>query len=102
MGRGGRGRPGRGGPPPPAPADEIAAADQRADKPAAFQPPGWLPQFFTLHERRWRLFWRDRAQFALQLALLFGFPCLVVIFAWDGLPQIQNLTGTGNAVQQLL
>ena len=34
-------------------------------------------------QRRWRLFLRDRGQLALQFALLFGFPCLVVIFAWD-------------------
>ncbi len=67
-----------------------------------FQRPTVLDQFATLLGRRWRIFLRDRAQLALQLALLFGFPCLVVIFAWDGLPQIQNLTGTGNAVQQLL
>lgn len=49
------------------------------------------------------MFLRDRGQIALQLALLFGFPCLVVIFAWGGLPQIQNLTGiSSNALQQLL
>lgn len=67
-----------------------------------FQRPHRVSQFLTLTGRRWRLFARDRGQLALQLALLFGFPCLVVIFAWDGLPQIQNLTGSGNAVQQLL
>src|SRR5205814_2091384 len=34
---------------------------------------------------------------------LFGFPFLVVIFAWRGLPQIQNLTGiSSNAIQELL
>ena len=48
-------------------------------------------------------FLRNRGQLALQLALLFGFPCLVVIFAWGGLPQIQNLSGhPSNALQQLL
>jgi ABC-type multidrug transport system ATPase subunit len=74
-------------------------------KPAAmpeFQRPPWMEQFVTLLTRRWRLLLRDRGQCALQAALLFGFPCLVVIFAWDGLPQIQNLTSTGNALQQLL
>ena len=43
-------------------------------------------------------------QMLLQLALLFGFPCLVVIFAWDGLPQIKNFTSAPaqNALQQVL
>jgi len=56
-----------------------------------FAPPSFLTQFFTLLSRRWVVFLRDRAQLFLQLALLFGFPCLVAIFAWDGLPEIQNL-----------
>ncbi len=34
--------------------------------------------------------------------MLFGFPILVVIFAWDGLPQIQNLTASSSALQQLV
>jgi ABC-type multidrug transport system ATPase subunit len=72
-------------------------------EPAEFQRPGSFAQFLTLLHRRWRLFLRDRAQIVLQLALLFGFPCLVVIFAWDGLPQIQNLTAnSSNAVERIL
>ena len=49
-----------------------------------------LTQFAVLLARRWKLFFRDRGQLALQVALLFGFPILVVIFALDGLPQIKN------------
>ncbi len=72
-------------------------------KPVTFLAPGLFAQFLTLLRRRWILFFRNRGQLALQLALLFGFPCLVVVFAWSGLPQIQNLIGTpSNAVQQLL
>jgi ABC-type multidrug transport system ATPase subunit len=69
-----------------------------------FRHPAWFTQFLVLLTRQRRLLLRDRPQLLLQLALLFGFPCLVVIFAWDGLPQIQNLAGPGsqNAVQQLL
>jgi ABC transport system ATP-binding/permease protein len=68
-----------------------------------FRRPDFLSQFFTLLQRRWTMFFRNRGQIALQLALLFGFPCLVVIFAWGGLPQIQNLTAnSSNALQQLL
>ena len=69
-----------------------------------FVGPTFFAQFATLLARRWKLFLRDRGQLGLQLALLFGFPFLVVIFALDGLPQIQNLTSnlSANAVQQML
>jgi len=65
--------------------------------------PGPISQFGTLLARRWRLFFRDRGQLFLHLALILGFPCLVVIFAWDGLPNIRNLEmglTTLNPVQQ--
>ncbi len=67
-----------------------------------FRAPGRLAQFVTLLGRRFHLLFRDGGQVALQIALLFGFPCLVVIFAWDGLPQIQNFNESSNAVQQLI
>lgn len=67
-----------------------------------FRAPDFVTQFLTLLRRRWRLLLRDRGQLGLQLAMLFGFPCLVVIFAWDGLPQIQNLTSSSSALQQLV
>ena len=53
--------------------------------------------------RRWKIFFRDRAQLWLQIALLVGFPILVVIFALDGLPQIKNLNGvvSGNFLEQM-
>jgi ABC-type multidrug transport system ATPase subunit len=49
---------------------------------------GWT-QFCVLLARRWRLFWRDRVQVGLQLALMLGFPCLVVVFALNGLPALR-------------
>jgi ABC-type multidrug transport system ATPase subunit len=68
-----------------------------------FKHPSWLTQFSVLLTRQRRLLLRDQGQLLLQLALLFGFPCLVVIFAWDGLPQIANIgTSSQNAIQQLL
>ncbi len=80
---------------PAAPNESLAVA------PAPL--PGALTQFRALLGRRWTLFRRDRGQLLLQAALLFGFPCLVVIFAWGGLPQIQNLTSLPtNALQELL
>jgi hypothetical protein len=81
---------------------EIDAA-KRESPSVEFRAPDFLTQFLTLLHRRWRLLLRDRGQLALQLAMLFGFPCLVVIFAWDGLPQIQNLTASpSDALQQLV
>ena len=59
--------------------------------------PGAFVQFGVLFARRWKLFFRDRGQVILQLALLFGFPCLVVIFAFDGLPQVKGLVSDGGA-----
>jgi ABC-type multidrug transport system ATPase subunit len=66
--------------------------------------PGLATQFAVLFARRWRIFLRDRGQVWLHLALLFGFPMLVVIFALGGLPQIQSLSGVaaGDVVQQFL
>jgi ABC-type multidrug transport system ATPase subunit len=66
--------------------------------------PGLVTQLGILLSRRWRIFLRDRGQVWLQLALLFGFPLLVVIFALGGLPQIQSLSGVaqGGVVQQFL
>ena len=80
--------------------------ETREDKPEEepiMEIPGAISQFFTLLGRRWRLFFKDSAAIWLQLALVIGFPCLVVIFAMDGLPQVQNLSLqlTGNVPQML-
>ncbi len=93
--------------------DEKAAqkVDEKSDEkpeahPAAPSPggtPGFFSQFQTLLARRWRLFFRDPSAFWLQLALILGFPCLVVIFALGGLPQMQNLSlqHTGDIIKML-
>ncbi len=67
------------------------------------RPPGVLTQFWVLWRRRTTIFFRDRGQLWLHLALLFGFPCLVVIFALNGLPQMQSLSMGSDVspVQQL-
>ena len=65
--------------------------------------PAPLSQLVTLVERRLRIFLRSKAQLWLQAGLVFGFPCLVAVFGWNGLPQIRNL-GMGldlNVIQQL-
>ncbi len=77
-------------PPPPSdghapPAAAAAAAD------AEHEPAGLLRQFRVLTCRRWKLFLRDRTQIFLHVALLIGFPILVVIFATDGMPAMPEL-----------
>ncbi len=66
--------------------------------------PGFLSQAFTLFARRWRLFTRDRGTLALTAAITFGFPCLVVIFALGGLPQLHGLElqPSGGAFESVL
>lgn len=56
------------------------------------QQPGFFSQFQVLLERRFRIFFRSKGQLFLQLGLILGFPFLVAIFAWNGLPQVQNLS----------
>jgi len=46
-------------------------------------------QLGVVLSRRWKLFWRDPGQVRLQLALMLGFPCLVVVFALNGLPALR-------------
>jgi ABC-type multidrug transport system ATPase subunit len=59
--------------------------------PAQAERPGFFSQLLTLLMRRGRLFGRDRATLLLTAAITFGFPCLVVIFALGGLPQLRGL-----------
>lgn len=56
--------------------------------------PGVMVQFFVLLFRRWKLFLRDGGQLFLQIAILLGFPMLVVIFALDGIEPIKKLSET--------
>lgn len=43
--------------------------------------PGFFAQLSTLLSRRWRIFFRDRAQVFLQLAIILCFPILVTLFS---------------------
>jgi ABC-type multidrug transport system ATPase subunit len=65
--------------------------------------PDVFSQITTLLTRRWRLFTRDRGTLALTAAITFGFPCLVVIFALGGLPQLRGLElqPTGGILESL-
>ena len=83
--------------------EKSAGPAKKRKKKTGTDAPTLITQFSILLARRWRIFFRDRGQLWLQLALLFGFPILVVIFALEGLPQIKNLNGvvTGNFLQQM-
>lgn len=84
-------------------AEKAEEEDDERDQ-RSVRTPGLLTQFSVLLGRRWKIFLRDRGGLWLQLALLFGFPCLVVIFALDGLPQMRNLSMSAqtNVVEQVM
>ncbi len=69
---------------------ETPAAPTTTSPPPALSPPGVVSQFVTLTARRFQIFLRDRAQIVLQVGLIIGFPMLVAIFAWNGLPAVRN------------
>ncbi len=53
--------------------------------------PNGFAQFFCLLKRRYTIFFRDRAQVILQLAIIIGFPLLVTLFSEKGKGQIRQL-----------
>jgi len=57
-------------------------------------PPGFASQFATLLSRRWRIFFRDRGQVLLQLAILLCFPILVTIFSDKASGNIRRFSDT--------
>jgi len=73
---------------------EESPEDDKHDEPnplASEELPGLFSQVFTLLHRRWTIFRRDSGQVWLHLAMLIGFPLLVVIFALDGIKPLQQL-----------
>lgn len=70
---------------------KIAAApesdtetDLVKEAPEPVKTPGFFSQYATLLSRRWKIFFRDKAQVLLQLAILLCFPCLVALFGPQG------------------
>lgn len=82
-------------------AGELAGVSSRAPSPS--NRPWLFSQLLTLFVRRLQLFFRDFGQIFLTLAITFGFPCMVVIFALDGLPQVKgmSLQSTGNLLETM-
>lgn len=79
------------------------ATEQDTRKRGDSELPSAASQLFTLLRRRYQLLLRDTGYLWLLLALTFGFPCIVVIFALKGLPQIEGLSleRSGSFIQQL-
>lgn len=61
--------------------DPDAEASDTENAPQEHRLPGFFTQLSTLLSRRWRIFFRDRGQVFLQLAILLCFPALVTLFS---------------------
>ncbi len=70
---------------------EPTEAHEHLDLPPV-EMPSMITQMFELLRRRWTIFRRDKAQVWLHLAMLLGFPLLVVIFALDGIKPLRSLS----------
>jgi hypothetical protein len=70
---------------------EGAEADSSPEAPEL---PGFFSQFATLLSRRWRIFFRDKGQVFLQLAIIVCFPILVTIFSDKASGNIRRYSDT--------
>lgn len=74
-------------------ADETGSENKDEKAPTGKQAlvlPGFFTQFATMLSRRWRIFFRDRAQVLLQLAILLCFPALVTLFSTKAAGNIRS------------
>lgn len=62
------------------------------DEPTTLKTPGFFTQLSTLLSRRWRIFFRDKGQVFLQLAILICFPLLVTLFSDKASDNIKTLS----------
>ncbi len=78
----------------------VTSGDLQAPAPAAAEEaeaprlPGFFSQFATLLSRRWRIFFRDRGQVFLQLAIIVCFPILVTLFSDKASGNIRRFSDT--------
>lgn len=75
-------------------ADHKHKRHHRHEVDEAHELPGLWTQTQELVRRRWTIFKRDKAQVWLNLAMLLGFPLLVIIFGFEGVPQVRALSQT--------
>ena len=78
-------------PPEPEEPDPEATAPEEVGK---IRTPGFFAQFTTLLSRRWRIFFRDRGQVFLQLAILHCFPVLVTLFSENAKKPVASFSDT--------
>ncbi|MFO8026583.1 MAG: ATP-binding cassette domain-containing protein [Opitutales bacterium] len=71
---------------------EPVQRNSRESLATAAKIPGRIAQTGTLLRRRALLFRRDRGYWLLTLGITVGFPVMVVIFAINGIPQMQSLS----------
>ncbi|MFD0895367.1 ATP-binding cassette domain-containing protein [Luteolibacter ambystomatis] len=80
---------------PPAKVEGEEVKDEVATK-----MPGLVSQFGTLLSRRWRIFFRDRGQVLLQLAIMICFPLLVILFSDKAKDPIRKYSDTRQSDMQ--
>ncbi len=84
--------------------DPAAAQEIIREAPEPVKTPGVFSQFSTLLGRRWKIFFRDRGQVFLQLAILVCFPILVALFSDRGNENIKRFSdryeGTLQQIQE--
>jgi len=81
---------------------ELALPPEHHEIPTV-EMPSMISQLFELLRRRITIFRRDKAQVWMHLAMLVGFPLLVVIFALDGIKPLRSLSThkDDNIVQEI-
>ena len=72
----------------------VPDTEEAKPTPAAVRLPGFFNQFATLLSRRWKIFFRDRGQVFLQLAIIIIFPILVTIFSDKASGNIRRYSDT--------
>jgi ABC-type multidrug transport system ATPase subunit len=85
------------------PPDPDSKAGEEAE-PREMRLPSFASQFIALLATRWRVFFRHRGNLALQAGLVLGFPLVVAVFAFNGLPAVPSLDAglSGDVVRQLI
>ena len=76
------------------PLDEIPE-DFGSETSEPVSTPGVFNQFCTLLARRWKIFFRDRGQVLLQLAIMICFPLIVILFADQGNANLRSFSDAG-------
>ena len=81
--------------------DNLSEAERAIHTPTDLaETPGAISQFSTLLLRRWKIFFRNKGQVYLQLAILLCFPILVALFHERGNENIKRFSDRGESVIQ--